>query len=636
MCGIAGMVGVRPKPGQLKAMADALARRGPDDEGFFLGPDVGLAFRRLAIVDLAGGRQPMCNEDESVRLIFNGEIYDHDLLRRQLENKGHRFATDHSDTEVLVHGYEEWGQELFGKLNGMFGVAIWDERHKNLILARDRYGVKPLYYAPLTGGGLAFGSEIKSLFAGGLVSARPNAAGLLEYFSFQNLTQRQTMFAGVYQLEPGTLLVWRDGKFTLRRYWDVRFPRSRRGPLAELAEEHRAILTRALKRQIAADVPVKTYLSGGIDSTALTVVAHRLDPSVTAYSCIFDLDSVGADRNVDEREYSRLVAGSYGLERVEHLLPQDVLPSVLLDYALVMEDLRMGVGYPVYCIAQRVARDAKVVLSGTGGDEFHAGYVGRFQTVGVAAHGPPNGPEARSMQGLLSTWKQRLKRWLRGPKPPTTDQLYRSLLHFMIKPKDWAAAFTPQFLAEAHGFDPDSVMDEFFNQCPSTDWRDRVLYVDAKTYLAGLLAFEDKVSMAHSLETRVPLLDNELVDFVLDVPFDALWQGDTGKILFRESVRPWVPDKIYTKPKMGFGPPDSSWYRGKLRPWIESMLSPPLTQERGIFRPEYVETVLEQHFSGQKDNYYLIWSFLNLEAWCRAFGFYGAATLRASSWHVAA
>ncbi|MCI0381320.1 MAG: asparagine synthase (glutamine-hydrolyzing) [Gemmataceae bacterium] len=631
MCGIAGMVGVRPKPGQLKAMADALARRGPDDEGFFGGPEVGLAFRRLAIVDLAGGRQPMANEDESVRLIFNGEIYDHHLLRHQLEKKGHRFVTDHSDTEVLVHGFEEWGLELFGKLNGMFGVAIWDDRRKTLVLARDRYGIKPLYYAPLKDGGLAFGSEIKSLLASGLVSARPNPAGLLEYFSFQNLTQRQTMFAGVYQLEPGTLLVWREGKFNLRRYWDVRFPRSRRGTLAELAEEHRTILTRALKRQIAADVPVKTYLSGGIDSTALTVVAHRLDPSVTAYSCIFDLDGVGADRYVDEREFSRLVAESYGLERVEHLLPQDALPSVLLDYALVMEDLRMGVGYPVYCIAQRVARDAKVVLSGTGGDEFHAGYVGRFQTVGGA---PPLAPQKKG-GGHWSNWKQRLKRWLRRPLTPTTDQIYRGLVNFKIKPKDWAAAFTPPFLAEAHGFDPNAVMDAFFHRCPSADWRDRILYVDAKTYLAGLLAFEDKVSMAHSLETRVPLLDNELVDFVLDVPFDALWQGDTGKVLFRESVRPWVPDKIYTKPKMGFGPPDSSWYRGKLRPWIESMLSPRLTQERGIFRPEYVQTVLAQHFSGQKDNYYLIWSFLNLEAWCRAFGFYGAATLR-PTWDAAA
>jgi len=617
MCGIAGMVGVQPRPGQLSAMAKAMWRRGPDDEGIFQGDQVGLAFRRLAIVDIADGRQPMTNEDGKVTLVFNGEIYDHHLLREQLQKRGHHFATDHSDTEVLVHGWEEWGLDLFPKLNGMFGVAIWDQRTHSLTLARDRYGIKPVYYAPLPGGGLLFGSEIKAILASGLLETKPSATGLLEYFSFQNLTQKQTMFSGIYQLEPGTYLQWKAQRHQCRRYWDISFPRGRRQDQATLAEEHRDILTRAMRRQIAADVPVKTYLSGGIDSTAITIVAHQLDPKVTAYSCIFDLDGVGPDSQVDEREFSRLVAKTYGLERVELLLPQDSLTHCLADYVHVMEDLRMGIGYPVYCIARRVAQDAKVVLSGTGGDEFHAGYVGRYQNVANAA-GLNNAPLGWGPRSL----KRRLGKWIRGTS--STDDAYRGMLRFMVKAGQFKEAFTPEFLRAAQGFDAAQVVDDFLASCPSKDWRDRIMYVDAKTYLAGLLAFEDKVSMAHSLETRVPLLDNELVDFVLDVPFDALWQGDVGKVLFRESVRPWVPRQIYTKPKMGFGPPDSSWYRGRLRPWIETLLNPWLIGERGIFQPAYVRKVLDEHFKGTRDNYYLIWSFLNLEMWCRTFGFFGA------------
>ncbi len=252
--------------------------------------------------------------------------------------------------------------------------------------------------------------------------------GLLEYFSFQNLTEKQTLFAGVYQLEPGMHLVWKGGRFECRRYWDLSFPRSRRANGATLAEEHRSILTRAMRRQIAADVPVKTYLSGGIDSTAITVAAHQLDPKVTAYSCIFDLDGVGQDSRVDEREYSRLVAESYRMERVELLLPQDSLPQCLADYVHVMEDLRMGIGYPVYWIARRVAQDAKVVLSGTGGDEFHAGYVGRYQNVARAA-GLSDGPLGWGPRSLKPAWPL-------GPWPtfPRRGDSGRSPVHGATRP----------------------------------------------------------------------------------------------------------------------------------------------------------------------------------------------------------
>lgn len=611
-------------------MNRAQRHRGPDDEGTFIGADVGLAFCRLAIVDLSGGRQPMSNEDGRLRLIFNGEIYDHTLLRKALEARRHRFVTDHSDTEVLVHGWEEWGYDLFPKLNGMFAIALWDTATHTLVLARDRYGIKPLYYAPLPRGGLIFASEIKAIHASGLIASQPSCEGILEYFSFQNLWREQTMFAGIYQLAPGTVLTWQAGQCSQRRYWDITFPRSRRASLQTLAEEHRHILQRALRRHIAADVPVMSYLSGGIDSTSITVVSHQYDPQVTAYSCIFDLTDVGEDRFVDEREFSRLVADTYGLRRVELILSQDSLTRCLTDYVTALEDLRMGMGYPVYLIAQRVAQDAKVVLSGTGGDEFHGGYVGRYQTLGLTDNGGvPAQTRWRSLWRRLrrvdiqSLW-DKAKSVPRALQSVAPDILYRSMLNFVVKPEYMTTVFTPGFLRHANGYDANSVMDQFFQQCPSADWRDRVMYVDAKTYLVGLLVLEDKVSMAHGLETRVPLLDNELIDFLLDLPFDVLCRGETGKILFRESVRPWVPDKIYTKPKMGFGPPDASWYRGRLRPWIERTLAPTICRERGVLQPAFVQAVMEDHFSGRRNNTYLIWSLLNFEVWCQVFGFFGA------------
>jgi asparagine synthase (glutamine-hydrolysing) len=630
MCGIAGVVGVAPTPEMLQAMNMAQQHRGPDDEGVYLGADVGLAFRRLAIVDLSGGRQPMSNEDGRIRLVFNGEIYDHALLRRALEARGHHFVTDHSDTEVLVHGWEEWGYDLFPRLNGMFTVAIWDAVTHTLVLARDRYGIKPLYYAPLPAGGLVFASEMKAIHASGLMAPQPSCEGILEYFSFQNLWREQTMFQGIYQLEPGMTLTWHDGHFSHRRYWDITFPRSRRGSLDALTEEHRQILQRAMRRQIAADVPVMSYLSGGIDSTSITVVSYQYDPQVTAYSCIFDLTDVGEDRFVDEREFSRLVADAYGLKRVELELSQDSLAGCLRDYVTALEDLRMGMGYPVYLIAQRVAQDAKVVLSGTGGDEFHGGYVGRYQALGLTQNGP-----VAARHRWMDLWR-RLRRasarslWDKARSVPQAlqpvdpDSLYRTMLNFVVKPEHMAMAFTPEFLRGANGYNANTVMEQFLQQCPSTDWRDRVMYVDAKTYLVGLLVLEDKLSMAHGLETRVPLLDNELIDFLLDVPFDVLCRGETGKILFRESVRPWVPDKIYAKPKMGFGPPDASWYRGCLRPWIEKTLSAATCRERGVLQPSFVQSVLDDHFSGRRNNTYLIWSLLNFEVWCQVFGFFGA------------
>ncbi|NCT56184.1 MAG: asparagine synthase (glutamine-hydrolyzing) [Legionella sp.] len=616
MCGIAGIIGAPPNKTSLKHMADAMVHRGPDDEQFYLGNQVGFAFRRLSIMDIQHGRQPMTNEDGTVWVVFNGEIYNHLELRQQLIQKGHRFATDHSDTEVLVHGWEEWGEQLFNKLNGMFAFGLWDANQETFILVRDRYGIKPVYYAETSQHALVFGSEIKAILASGLVDKMPSTSGIMEYFSFQNLWRDETMFKGIKQLEPATCLMWKNKKLTKTTYWDITFDRSSNRTLSDLTEQHRSILKDSVKRQLVADVPVTSYLSGGIDSTAITMAAHQLDPSVKAYSCIFDLKGVINGRHFDEREYSRQVAKHAGLDRVEFTIGQDALSHSLDDYVYALEDLRMGMGYVNYLIAGRVAEDAKVVLSGTGGDEFHAGYVGRYAALGLTK------PVRPSMRMLL---KKILRKEGINPAHMTDAQrktVYKQILNPLFNPTQYHQVFTQDFMRSTGGFNASDIMDDFINRCPSNDWRDIMFYVDAKTYLVGLLTLEDKVSMAHSLETRLPLLDNELIDFVQKVPFSYLCKDNIGKILFRESVKPWVPQKIYKKPKMGFGPPDAAWYRGKLRLWIEQALQTKIIKKQGVFQPQYIQSVLDDHFSKRADNTYLIWSLLNFQAWCKAFEFF--------------
>lgn len=438
MCGIGGIVGWLDSAARLEAMAEAMVQRGPDAQGQFVaeGGLGGLVSRRLAIVDPQRGAQPVANEDGTVHVVFNGEIYDHGRLRSQLESRGHRFRSHHSDTEVLVHGWEEWHEELFDRLNGIFAVAVWEPDQGRLVLARDRYGTKPLYYARIDKT-LVFASEIKAVLASGLVAPRPSLPALREYFAFQNIWGPRTMFGDVLKVPPATVMTWDRGTVRQREYWDLTFPRSRRGSNSALAEEHREILTRAVRRQLAADVPVTTYLSGGIDSTSITLVARQFKTDVPAYSCVFDLDGVGEDRIVDEREYSRLVASTYHLRHVEHQVDAAYLIHALRPYVRALEDLRMGMGYPAYAIAERVSRDAHVVLSGTGGDELHAGYIGRFQAL--------------------------------APKPGSDfGETFAGIANFLIPQELEAVAFTPEFLAATDGFEAATTCSEMLASCPAT------------------------------------------------------------------------------------------------------------------------------------------------------------------------
>lgn len=618
MCGIAGIVhwgAVPDAPAVARRMAAAIRHRGPDDDGYWSDGSAALGFVRLSILDLAGGHQPMSNEDGTIWVVFNGEIYNHADLRRELVALGHTFRTDHSDTEVLVHGWEAWGKGLPEKLNGMFAFAIWDARSECLFLARDRYGIKPLYVSYPRNGGVLFGSEIRSIHASGHVERRPNPASMVEYFTQQNLWGENSFFQDVFLFPAAHWERLERGRRVRQRYWNYSFARSSRLTLADAAATHREILHRAVKRQVAADVPVASYLSGGIDSSALCAAAFQLDPGMRAYSCIFDLAGVGEDHIVDEREFSRSMARFLDVSHVEMELPQDALTTSLGPTIAALEDPRMGMSYENFRIAERVARDGKVVLSGTGGDELHGGYVYRYQ-----ATAPRRPARLLSRASLAYIWR----RISRGGRRLTHAETILPLLSFPVAQSRLSEAFTPEFLAAA-GDVPSvaSRLQRLVAECPSDFVWDVLMYVDCRTYLHGLLVLEDKLSMAHSLETRVPLLDNELVDFVSTLPWKLLFDGTTGKIVFRESVRPLVPDSIYRKPKMGFGPPDASWYRGRLRPYVSATLAPERIARRGVLRPEFVARVLEEHFEGRANHVALIWSLLSFEAWCEAFGQFG-------------
>ena len=622
MCAIMGLAHwgrVRDPRAGIARMATVLNHRGPDDRDFASFPDLEFGFNRLAIVDIAGGKQPMHEAAGRYCVVFNGEITNHRSVRRDLESRGHVFASDHSDTEVLLHGYREWGRDLAQKLNGMFAFALWDRESRTLYLARDRYGVKPLYIAELASGAVLFASEIKGLLASGWISAEADPDALFEYFNLQNNWNGRTPFRGVHLFPPGHYaLVSSDG---VRKtcYWDYSFPRDSGIGLEDAAERHREILLDAMKRNVDADVPVSTYLSGGIDSTAITAAAHRLDHDVRSYSCIFDLRDVGNDASLDEREFSRAVASDLALAHAELTLEPDAITNSLDDVMHALEYPRMGISYENYLIARRVAADGRVVLSGMGGDEIHAGYIGRYTLL------EPYDDILVDQRRNRSLLQRLLSRQPRGAHAARSEGAERiaAMLNVPLRGSQFAEALSAEFMASTRATDYGDRLHAAVKAAPGELLREKLFYLDAKHYLHGLLVLEDKLSMAHSLETRVPLLDNDLVDFVNGLAWPLLSADGIGKIVFRESVRPWVSDEIYRKPKMGFGPPEASWYRAHLVPWLKSRLATERIVARGLFNPEFVQRILDEHFAGAANHVSLIWTLLSVDSWCSAYGVFG-------------
>ena len=593
MCGIAGAYdSVGGVDGQrVVAMRDALAHRGPDDRGLYVDPSrrVAIGHRRLSIVDLSpSGHQPMANERGNVWVACNGEIYNYPDLHRQLEASGHRFSS-HSDNEVLVHLYEEEGPDLVRRLNGMFAFALWDEAQQRLVLARDRYGIKPLYVAQ-RGTQLFFASEVKGLLPALPQRPQVDPQALLEYFTFQNILSDRTLFDGVRLLPAGHVLTAEDGQVQQRQYWAFRFAGEDGGSIEGWAGDVRAAFEQGVRRQLMSDVPVGSYLSGGMDSGSICAVASQQIPHLTTFTGGFALAGASeAERNCDERINAERMAAAFDTEHYEMVIQPNDLLRAMPRLVWHLEDLRVGSSYHNYYVARLASRFVKVVLAGAGGDELFGGYPWRYAVLDGAAS--------------ESDFEERYYRyWSR-----------------LLSPDQRRQFFTGDIRRAAGDFDPFDSFLAVTRSYETPDLVDRALTLEARTYLQGLFIVEDKVSMAHGLESRVPFLDDDLVDLAQRIPSHFKVKGQTGKAVLRAAMRGLIPDETLALPKQGFVPPEESWYRTVALPYLQEIVTGPRALARGYFEPRRVQRVVEEHVNGQRNHKLLLWSLLCFEWWNRLF-----------------
>ena len=618
MCGICGVVQLNGEPVQaatLDRMNKEIAHRGPDGHGAWIDGPVGLAHRRLAIIDLTEtGRQPMRNEDGSVLVTYSGEIYNFRELRAELEATGRHTFHSQSDTEVLVHGYEEWGEESVCKLNGHFAYALWDSRRRRLFLARDRFGTRPLYYFT-DGKRFIFGSEVKAILAHPDVPRGVDLAALNEYFTFQNILTDLTLFKGVRLLPPGCWMSVEAGKApVLHRYWDYRFdPDPPKMEMGEAAGELQRLFRQAVTRQLMSEVPLGCYLSGGMDSGSITAVARENLGRLCTFTLGFDLSSAsGLELGFDERERAEALSNLIKTEHYEMVLHAGDMEQVLPQLIWHVEDLRVGQCYPNYYVARLASKFVKVVLSGAGGDELFGGYPWRYYR-GL------NAPPDQFQRSYYDFWqrlvsdedKQRLFRGeLQGEMSHhPTFEVFRSVLDGANLPLESA--------------------EDRINAC---------LYFELKAFLHGLLVIEDRISFAHGLETRAPFLDNDLVDFALRVPVslkldpeslvtevdedDVLksrMRASGGKLVLREAMSMSRPAHVTGRAKQGFSAPDASWFRGESIDYVNSLLRDTRSPIYEFLKPEYVMGRLDEHTSGHINHRLFIWSLLSFEWWLRNF-----------------
>jgi asparagine synthase (glutamine-hydrolysing) len=622
MCGITGIYEyrrLRPVAGSLlESMMDVIQHRGPDDAGAYRNGPIALGMRRLSIIDIEGGKQPVANETGGVRLVFNGEVYNYRDLQAELSDRGHALRSA-SDTEVIVHLYEERGEECVSDLRGMFGFALWDGEGGKLLLARDRLGIKPLYYADVNGV-LIFGSEIKSILQHPLISAELNADALNNFLSLKYVPAPQTLFKGIYALPPGHLLTCDRGGVKLRRYWDLSFPTLVAWSERECAERLEALLRESVLLHLQSDVPFEAFLSGGLDSsTIVALMAEYLDQPVNTFSIGFEDHGSAAS----EAHYARLVAERFGTRHHEVV----VTAGDFLDHA---ERVVWHLDQPVadlacfanMMLAERASERVKMVLTGEGGDELFAGYARhageRFRAVtkwmpGWAGDGLVRA--ASSLPGLrrpklaLNALVQkdeacRLVHWF--PLFPTAEKA-------RLLSKEMQSEIST--LASAEG-----VFGEHLAKVDSDVALNRMLYVDTKLWLPDdLLARGDKMSMAASLEARVPLLDHKLVEFAAALPPHMKIRRLTRKYLLRKVARKYLPPPILQRKKQGFPIPISGWIRKEAKEYISDLLSWETIRRRGVLDPDYVQGMLKQHIQGRADRGAQLWGLMQIELWMRQY-----------------
>jgi asparagine synthase (glutamine-hydrolysing) len=625
MCGICGEValgtGRTISEDTLRRMCAAMAHRGPDDEGRMVDGEVGLAMRRLSIIDLQSGHQPIGNEDESIWTVFNGEIYNYRALRDELSSRGHAFHT-RSDTEVLVHGYEEYGDDFIEHLNGMFAFAIWDRKRRRVLLARDRSGIKPLYYT-YENGVLAFGSELKVLLARPGQRRDLDLVSLQQYLALEHIPPPRTIFAGVRKLPAGCYLVADQSGITVRRYWDpdLRPSETRKPPtLTRARGEFVERLREAVRLELVSDVPLGVFLSGGLDSSAVAAMMQEIVPgNVKSFSVGFE------DPSFDESRYADLAARHIGTEhRSMRLESQALLDLVPRLPSILDEPMADASIIPTFALCRFARQHVKVALGGDGGDELLAGYstlqahrlTNYYRRIpGFVRNGlikPAVDRLPVSMNNLSFDFKAR--RFVRDAARPTAQRHHLWLGNF--RRGDLARLLAPEVQADLRTDDPLQPVYEYARACTAQHDLNRVLYLDMKLYMeSDILVKVDRASMANSLEVRVPLLNRVFADYAMSLPIDLKLKGFTRKYIFREAMRGRLPDEIIDREKHGFGMPISRWLRTDLRELARDAFSEDRLKRDGLFEPGYVHDLLGNHLAGKQDNRKPLWTLLVFQLW---------------------
>lgn len=604
MCGIAGFTGTGNSP-VLHRMTESLRHRGPDSSGFWQGPGVSLGMRRLAIIDVATGEQPIFNEDKTIAVVFNGEIYNFIELRKDLLRAGHRFRTDHSDTEVIVHLYEEHGLDFLHKLNGMFAIALWDARRQQLLLVRDRLGIKPLYFAPIPGG-VAFGSEPKALLEHPQVSREPNLVAIHHYLSLKNVPAPLSAFRGIEQLRSGELAVCKNGEVERRRWWRPIFDRTTDIDEEGAAAEIRFLLDESVTLQMRSDVPYGAYLSGGVDSSSVVALLSKHGGGrIKTFTLVYQDDFPNKN---DDRRFARMVADRYGTEHHEHLVTFDDLPAQLDDIVRAFDEPFSGV-ISTYFITQSIARHVKVALSGDGADELFASYLPHRLAAPLAAFAEgsndPNSPVPfENDVARLATLHAR------------GDEAARRMGLYLFDDNQKHALYAPSMQGAIGGETTEKLIRDHLAACGSRDPLNRALFLDLETLLPDqVLSFVDRLSMAHSVEVRPPFLDHRLVEFACSLPGNFKIKAGRVKNVLKEAVRDLLPADLIDRPKEGFIMPINEWLIGRLKGYVLDTLSPERLRRHGLFRPDAIGEMLETHYSGKVHRGNQIWNLLMLQLW---------------------
>lgn len=612
MCGIAGFVGSH-HPGLLARMVASIEHRGPDSAGHWETPEVALGMRRLAIVDPATGQQPVFNEDRSLVCVFNGEIYNHVELRAQLIAQGHVFRTHHSDTETLVHLYEQYGLDFPKHLNGMFAIAIWDTRAERLILVRDRAGIKPLYIAEQPGRGLVFGSEPKALLLHPDVSAAPDFAALGHYFSLKNIPAPQSAFADIGQLLPGELVVFEKGTLERKRWWRLAYREDPKMGVEDAAAEIRRLLFDSVRLQMAMDVPFGAYLSGGVDSsTVVGIMAQLHDHPVRTYTLVYEDGSAG--KSADQK-YAREVAAMYGTDHHERLVTAAELPEAIDAVVQSFDEPFSGV-ISTYFVTELISRDVKVALSGDGADELFASYRAHRLARPLAAwrqHRRTGRPVSNEEQALIAELRltpEQLDGLInRGGEAATRMEQY------LVDDQGKTALFTPK-MRDAVKVSTESLIERHYAAAGTQDPLNRALFVDFETLLSDqVLAFVDRLSMAHSVEVRPPFLDHRLIEFAATIPGHLKINQGGVKQLLKRAVRGIIPDAVIDRPKEGFLMPTSQWILEKLLPYARDRLAPQRLAAHGLLDSGYVAGLLDgtAGTGGRRGDH--LWNLLMFQLW---------------------